>query len=168
MAHYLGRRIFLSPAGDASDVDGDRDEQNEPLVAADDDADNGRKEVWFEMRLEERFAVTPTAYAMRHHSSQGRAPRNWKLLGAEGEGEEGWEVLKEHIGDETMAEESGGMGVWEVKVKEGKKYRRFRVLRTGPSAAGVNCRGFHVSGLELYGTLYVKRTVWVADEVSRF
>lgn len=94
---------------------------------------------------------------MRHHSKQQRAPRRWLFLGNTAlEGEDEWEVIREHVNDKTIPVEPAGAGVWTLEVPKGKAFQRFRIVRTGPSAAK-NCKWLHCSGWEIYGTLYLDR-----------
>ncbi|RUS32587.1 hypothetical protein BC938DRAFT_475025 [Jimgerdemannia flammicorona] len=139
--HPLGRRIFLEPYDHKSPSDPD------PYRAS-----------YIEIRLDPHVSVRPMGYGMRHHSQQLRAPRSWSFLGCESlSDEDGWEVIREHVNDQTIPKQTAGMGVWTVEVPEEKRYRRFRIVRRGQSAAGHMCQWLHCSGWELYGNVYFDR-----------
>lgn len=85
---------------------------------------------------------------------------------------DGWWLLSKHVWDTTIGVHPNGMGVWLLDAgphvdsrlgtfppatKTGTRFTKFRILRTGPSAADQSCIFFHVSGFEIFGKLFIKR-----------
>ena len=111
---------------------------------------------WWSVELagEERLAVN--YYTIRHDGSNNY-PRNWVLQGS-GDHGASWELLSEHVNDETIAS-PGQFGSWPVATAGA--FNAFRLVRTGPNASlnSAESRHFHLSMLEFYGTLYVDPAV---------
>lgn len=114
-------------------------------------------DIYFEILLDKRLSILPTGYSLRHHSLQHQPPRNWTLLASEELEGDRWDVLRDHVNDETISTMPGQLGLWLLRVDREKRYRRFRILKTGPSGTDPGCHHFHVSGVEVYGNLFIER-----------
>uniref|UniRef100_A0A0G4FDI7 F-box domain-containing protein n=1 Tax=Chromera velia CCMP2878 TaxID=1169474 RepID=A0A0G4FDI7_9ALVE len=129
---------------------------------------------FFAIDLGPFMRIAPTGYWMRHGSSQRRAPRFWRLEALEGvdslkteetgdesgeEKDEKWTLLMRHVDDRSIGPEGGSsarfdLGEEKLKELEGKRFKMFRLVKEGGSAAQTNDPYLHVNGFELFGTLF--------------
>jgi len=112
---------------------------------------SGSLGIWFQIDLGPHISVRPTKYTLRHNSSQGRALRNWRFSGSV-DGDE-WFVIREHVDDKTLHTAPGSSATWDISNDLRRSFRYFRVIKTGPDTAEMVITYFHLSGIEIYGTL---------------
>lgn len=117
---------------------------------------------WFQVDLGPFLSVIATAYTLRHNSTQGRALRNFTVMGSNDESL--WEVLGEHRSDERLGVHCGSSCTWNVdngRAREPgrirKAYRYFRITKVGPDTDAYQPSDYmHLSGFEVYGWLQIQ------------
>mmetsp|Transcript_21375 Transcript_21375/g.59311 ORF Transcript_21375/g.59311 Transcript_21375/m.59311 type:complete len:569 (+) Transcript_21375:105-1811(+) len=108
---------------------------------------------WWRLDLADHQRLAVNYYTIRHDGSDN-FPRNWVLEGSADHGSE-WKLLQEHINDESITH-PGQFCSWPVANKA-KAFNAFRLRLSGANASSnpAESRRFHLSMLELYGTLFV-------------
>ncbi len=121
---------------------------------------------WFQLDMLEH-RVAPTAYTMRHYSSQNtHALRTW-VLEASNDPKRWWHVLSTHNNDQALNMASA-THTWDLDNNTfdvssftthnpAQGYRYFRVRITGATSSG-STNNLCCAGFELYGTLDPKDT----------
>merc|ERR1712228_1148093 len=88
------------------------------------------KEPYFIVKFVDYLEVKPTHYSLRHYnSSDSECMRNWVFEAKTRENDE-WEVLSEHVNDESIKGISGAF-TWELKENDITYYNQFRVRMNG-------------------------------------
>jgi hypothetical protein len=125
---------------------------------------------WVALDLGQGRRLIPTHYCIRHGAaSQGNALRNWQLRARVRENDN-WEILKEHVNDNTLSDKPLSTAKWEIQLplsaevdtvansEKGeeeaivaKGYRYFLVLQTDINSSNNNC--LFISGIEFDGFL---------------
>ena len=69
---------------------------------------------WISLDLGEGTKLRPTTYCIRHGASlTGNAIRSWELRAKESEGDD-WDVLREHVQDESLSDEPFSTALWDL------------------------------------------------------
>ena len=106
---------------------------------------------WMAVDLGEGRSLVADYYCLRSDADSDGAGcwmRNWELQGSN-DGDE-WAVLRSHEDDGSLSSEAMSTAAWTVDAA-GRAFRRFRILQTGPEAAGSHC--LCCAGIELYGRI---------------
>ena len=101
------------------------------------------------MAVDLKRGLLPTHYCLRSDKHSGNHKlRQWRLEGSNDSSK--WTTLREHVNDASLGDEAFSVASWPIEA-EGKAFRHFRILQTGPNSSNGN----HVmcTGIELYGTL---------------
>eukprot|EP01125_Pyxidicula_operculata_P007938 TRINITY_DN2680_c0_g1_i2.p1 TRINITY_DN2680_c0_g1~~TRINITY_DN2680_c0_g1_i2.p1 ORF type:complete len:447 (+),score=82.37 TRINITY_DN2680_c0_g1_i2:911-2251(+) len=107
---------------------------------------------WFTIDLGKNRSVKPNCYTLRHGSnSKQDCLRNWVLKASDDNIK--WTTLMRHSNDRSL---SGNWSThsWLIENPQ-KPWRYFRILQTGHNSSNHNF--LSLSGIELYGELYLKQ-----------
>ena len=101
------------------------------------------------MAVDLKRGLLPTHYCLRSDKhTVNHKPRQWRLEGSNDSSK--WTTLREHVNDASLGGEAFSVASWPIEA-EGKAFRHFRILQTGPNSSNHN--NLMCTGIELYGTL---------------